>query len=53
MKRKKFINAKIKGMDGLQEILVEDGVFQEIAPRIDAPGCPAVDLQGMLVLRLM
>ena len=50
MKRKKFINAKIKGIDGLQEILVEDGVFQEIAPRIDAPGCPVVDLQGMLVL---
>lgn len=50
MKRKKFTNAKIRGRDGLQEILVEDGVFQEISPRIDVSGCPVIDLQGKLTL---
>ena len=31
MAGKKFINAKLKGYDELQEILVEDGVFK-VAP---------------------
>ena len=35
MAGKKFINAKLKGYNELQEILVEDGVFKAIAPHID------------------
>ena len=50
MNRKKFINAKIKGVDELQEILVEDGVFKEISSHIDATDCPVIDLQGKLTL---
>ena len=38
MTRKKFINAKLKGYDELQEILVEDGVFKKIAPSIEVEG---------------
>ncbi len=29
MARRKFINAKLKGYNELQEILVEDGVFKK------------------------
>ena len=36
MARRKFINAKLKGYNELQEILVEDGVFKKIAPSIEA-----------------
>ena len=50
MNRKKFINAKIKGVDELQEMLVEDGVFKEISSHIDATDCPVIDLQGKLTL---
>lgn len=50
MNRKKFINAKIKGVDELQEMLVEDGVFKEISAHIDATDCPVIDLQGKLTL---
>ena len=32
MARRKFINAKLKGYNELQEILVEDGVFKKITP---------------------
>ena len=39
MNRKKFINAKIKGVDELQEMLVENGVFKEISSHIDATDC--------------
>ena len=50
MNRKKFINAKIKGVDELQEMLVEDGVFKEISSHIDVSDCPVIDLQGKLTL---
>lgn len=50
MSRKKFINAKLKGMEQLQEILVDDGIFKEIAPHIQAADCPVIDLQGKLTL---
>lgn len=30
MARRKFINAKLKGYNELQEILVEDGVFKRL-----------------------
>ena len=45
MARKKFINAKLKGYKELQEILVEDGVFKEIAPAIAVEGdCEVEDI---------
>ena len=51
MTRKKFINAKLKGYDELQEILVEDGVFKKIAPSIEVEGgCEIEDLGGKLTL---
>lgn len=50
MSRKKFINAKLKGMDGLQEILTDCGIFQEISPHIPVSDCETIDLQGKLVL---
>ena len=47
MTRKKFINAKLKGYDELQEILVEDGVFKKIAPSIEVEGgCEIEDLSN-------
>ena len=50
MSRKKFINAKLKSVNELQEILTDHGVFQEISPRISAPDCEIIDLQGKLIL---
>ena len=50
MNRKKFINAKIKGVGELQEMLVEDGVFKEISSHIEVSDCPVIDLQGKLTL---
>lgn len=50
MNKKKFINAKIKGVDELQEMLVEDGVFKEISSHIEVSDCPVIDLQGKLTL---
>lgn len=50
MTKKKFINAKIKGVDELQEMLVEDGVFKEISSHIEVSDCPVIDLQGKLTL---
>ena len=50
MNKKKFINAKIKGVDELQEMLVEDGVFKEISSHIEVLDCPVIDLQGKLTL---
>ena len=51
MAGKKFINAKLKGYDELQEILVEDGVFKAIAPHIDVDSdCEIEDLGGKLTL---
>mgnify|MGYP000491400749 CR=1 FL=1 len=51
MARRKFINAKLKGYNELQEILVEDGVFKKIAPSIEvAAGCEVEDLGGKLTL---
>ncbi len=50
MNRKKFINAKIKGIDELQEILIENGKFQEISSHIAVSDCPVIDLQGKLTL---
>jgi cytosine deaminase len=50
MSRKKFINAKLKGYEKLQEILVEDGVFSEIAPHIETKDCEIIDLKGKLTL---
>ena len=50
MNKKKFINAKIKGVDELQEMLVEDGVFKEISFHIEVSDCPVIDLQGKLTL---
>lgn len=37
MKRTLFLNAKLKGAAGVTDLLVEDGVFSEIAPGL-APG---------------
>ena len=49
MAGKKFINAKLKGYNELQEILVEDGVFKAIAPHIDVDSdCEIEDLGGKL-----
>lgn len=51
MAEKKFINAKLKGYNELQEILVEDGVFKAIAPHIDVDSdCEIEDLGGRLTL---
>ena len=51
MAGKKFINAKLKGYNELQEILVEDGVFKAIAPHIDVDSdCEIEDLGGKLTL---
>ena len=51
MAGKKFINAKLKGYNELQEILVEDGVFKAIAPHIDVDSdCEIEDLGGRLTL---
>lgn len=51
MARRKFINAKLKGYNELQEILVEDGVFKKIAPSIEvAADCEVEDLGGKLTL---
>ncbi len=50
MNKKKLINAKIKGVDELQEMLVEDGVFKEISSHIEVSDCPVIDLQGKLTL---
>lgn len=50
MSRKKFINAKLKSVNELQEILTDHGVFQEISPRISRPDCEIIDLQGKLIL---
>ena len=51
MARRKFINAKLKGYNELQEILVEDGVFKKIAPSIEvAADCEVEDLDGKLTL---
>ena len=50
MSRKKFINAKLKSVNELQEILTDHGVFQEISPRISVPDCEIIDLQGKLIL---
>lgn len=50
MSKRKFINAKLKGNTQLQEILVEDGIFKEIAPHIQAPDCEVIDLGGKLTL---
>ena len=48
MAGKKFINAKLKGYNELQEILVEDGVFKAIAPHIDVDSdCEIEDLDMM------
>ena len=53
MAGKKFINAKLKGYNELQEILVEDGVFKAIAPHIDVDcDCEIEDLGGKLTRRL-
>lgn len=51
MSKKKFINARLKGNAQLQEILVEDGIFKEIAPHIsDTDDCEVIDLEGKLTL---
>lgn len=51
MAGKKFINAKLKGYNELQEILVEDGVFKAIAPHIDVDSdCEIEDFGGRLTL---
>lgn len=51
MARRKFINAKLKGYNELQEILVEDGVFKKIAPSIEvAADCEVENLGGKLTL---
>lgn len=45
----KFINARLKGIKELCEILVQDGKFIEIAPHIETE-CKIIDLEGKLVL---
>ena len=51
MSKKKFINARLKGNNELQEILVEDGIFKEIAPHVSgADDCEVIDLEGRLTL---
>ena len=46
---KKFTHARLKGTTELMDILVEDGVFKEIAPHIDVD-CETIDLEGKLTL---
>ena len=43
-----YRNAKIKGIDEVQDILVEDGKFKQIAPSI-TENCESTDLEGYLV----
>ncbi|MFR9189230.1 MAG: cytosine deaminase [Anaerotruncus massiliensis (ex Togo et al. 2019)] len=52
MKRTLFLNAKLKGAAGVTDLLVEDGVFSEIAPGLGAryPEAERVDLGGKLTL---
>lgn len=50
MSRKKFINARLKGNSELQQLLVEDGKFVEIAPDIAVEDCEVIDLEGRLTL---
>ncbi|MEG2086623.1 MAG: cytosine deaminase [Angelakisella sp.] len=52
MTNKLFLNAKLKGQDGLTDILVENGVFKEIAPGLAAahPGVETIDLEGRLTV---
>ncbi|MGN0408777.1 MAG: cytosine deaminase [Candidatus Fimousia sp.] len=45
---KKYINAKIKGKKGLNQLLVKDGKIQEIAREIPVE-CETVDLEGHLI----
>ena len=48
--KKKFINAKLKGVSNLVQILVDNNVITEIAPYIETPSTvPEIDLKGYLV----
>ena len=52
MNSKLFLNAKLKGQDGMFDILVEDGKFKEIAPGLSAkhPTAEKFDLEGRLAI---
>ncbi len=52
MKRTLFLNAKLKGASGVTDLLVDGGVFSEIAPGLGAryPEAERVDLGGKLTL---
>ena len=48
--KKKFINAKLKGVSNLVQILVNNNVITEIAPYIETPSTiPEIDLKGYLI----
>lgn len=48
--KKKFINAKLKGVSKLVQILVNNNVITEIAPYIETPSTiPEIDLKGYLI----
>ena len=54
MARRKFINAKLKGYNELQEILVEDGVFKKIAASIEyAADCEVENLDCKITFCLL
>lgn len=46
---KKFINVRRKGCKTPVEILVKDGMFEKIAPKIEAE-CEIIDLEGNIVI---
>lgn len=48
--KKKFINAKLKGVSKLVQILINNNVITEIAPYIETPSTiPEIDLKGYLI----